>query len=90
MIYVQDGRTALHWAAGLSFHKAVKLLLDYRCNVLILDKDGNSPFHLAINSKNTKSFQAIMKALGQGFDPNIQDMVRSALLPFFFLHSSMP
>lgn len=60
--FVQENRTPLHVAAHLGLTDTVKLLLSHEANFEAQDKYGNTALHLACDSGNVATVQALLGA----------------------------
>jgi GTPase SAR1 family protein len=58
---LQTERTVLHYAAKLGFYDAVKLLLEQQIDANVVDKDGNTPLHLAAMENNSSVIDVLLK-----------------------------
>eukprot|EP00899_Mesostigma_viride_P012213 jgi/Mesvir1/20993/Mv08054-RA.1 len=66
----KEGRTALHYAAGLGSEKTVKYLIEAGANVDLQEKDGYSPLHIAAGYVHSNIVSMLLKA---GSDPELRD-----------------
>ena len=64
----RNGRTPLHYAAGVGNPRVMQVLLDYGAELMARDSTGATILHLAVDSP-----QAVEFALGKGIDVNERD-----------------
>ena len=73
----EDGRTALHWAAGQGHGDSVTLLLDWGADVAMKDGDGRTALHLAAMNGH---WDAVAPLLDQGADIAANDTMQSYIM----------
>ena len=78
------GWTPLHYAAQSNSIETTKLLVAYGAKINIQDQEGNTPLHLAIDSKNFQSIVIakflIQSMLENGIHPNSKNIYKQTPL----------
>ncbi|CAK8671687.1 uncharacterized protein LOC143465350 isoform X2 [Clavelina lepadiformis] len=93
MVEVTDNqdRTALHWSAAFNNTEYVKLLIKYKCNPALSDKEGKTPLHWAANTHDPNAVATVEALLVCArVALNWQDYEGRTALHFAVAHGNLP